>query len=76
MRIWYWQLNHTEAPRGGFQTVFKLSYLRDRHINRLPVPDRPYLVIESDLDGYVIKEEYATTRYALYGVLGGKCGKM
>lgn len=75
MRIWYRQQKHTEAPRSAFRTLLKISDPRYKDANKLPAPHCTHLVIESDLDGYVVNEEYATFRVAAE-ILVGNFGKL
>lgn len=63
-RIWYSMISYREAPRGGFRTIFYLRDERLAEINTFPAPDCTHLLIESDLDGFVIKEAYVPCKAA------------
>lgn len=67
--------NRLDAPRGGFYTIFILQDERYadwqfRDISRLPAPYCTHLMIESDLDGYVVEEMYIMQRKVAATMLG------
>lgn len=62
--IWYKKIKHTRAKHGKISTVFELADMCKGIRQPWPMSDCTHLVLDSSLDGFVVREEYLTSQEA------------